>query len=120
MLREDIKFIGMPEKNEFPPKISVRFTCPECGGHDLNLESADVLGSQRVRGIDELGKLVLDRPQFYTDESNFYLSCPDCGHEPAVDLDVEAPEEFIAEWLKANFASEEGGDDIEESETDEE
>lgn len=120
MLREDIKFIGMPEKNEFPPRISVRFTCPKCGGHDLNLESADVLGCQRVRGIDEEGKLVLDRPAFYTDESNFYVSCPDCAYEPDLDLDVEAREESIEEWLKENFASDEGGDHMEESESDEE
>lgn len=98
MFRSDLKFIGMPEKNEVPPRISTRFTCPECGGHNLDIESSDVLGCQRVEGIDEEGNLVLGRPTFYTEESNFYLSCPDCGHEPVVDLDD--PEERDGNLIK--------------------
>jgi hypothetical protein len=100
MLRRDLRFVGMPEDNEAPPKISVQFTCPACGGHNLDVESADVLGCQPVKGLDEEGNLVLDWPKFYTDESHFYLSCPDCGYEPDVDLDDLDPEGNLVKWLK--------------------
>lgn len=103
MFRRDLKFIGVPEDNDVPPKISVRGTCPECGGHDLHIESGDVLGCQRVEGIDEEGNLVLGRPTFYTDESHFYLSCSDCGHEPDVDLDDPQADSNLIKYLKENL-----------------
>jgi hypothetical protein len=107
MFRRDLRFVGMPEDNEAQPKIAVRFTCPACGGHDLHIESADVLGCQQVKGVDEEGNLVLDRPKFYTDESHFYLSCPDCGLEPEVDVNDLEPSEILVEWLKATFTVQE-------------
>lgn len=119
MFRSDLKFIGMPEKNDFPTRISIRFTCPKCGSHDLHIESADVLGCQSVEGLDEEGNLVLGRPTFYTEESDFYLSC-ECGHEPVVDLDD--PEErygSLIKYLKDSQhlnGSDEDGDDDDESE----
>ena len=119
MLRRDMKFIGIAEENDVPPKIAVQFTCPECGGHDLNIESADVLGCQRVAGIDEEGKLVLERPTFYTDESHFYLSCPDCAHEPDVDLDDPEAEENLIEWLKENSEGHDSKNHMKEPELDE-
>jgi hypothetical protein len=103
MFRRDFKFIGMPEKNEVPPRISVRFTCPDCGGHRLNIESNDVLGCQGVKGIDEAGNLVLEHPTFHTVESDFYLSCPDCGYDRELDVEDGEEEQQIIEWLKANF-----------------
>ncbi|MDQ7785475.1 MAG: hypothetical protein RDU20_21510 [Desulfomonilaceae bacterium] len=121
MFRSDVKFIGMPEKNEVPPRISVRFTCPECGSQNLNIESFDVLGCQAVEGIDEAGNLVLGRPTFYTEESDFYLSCSDCSYEPAVDLDE--PEERhgnLIKWLKDSHAVPEQDDEDDEHDESEE
>ncbi|MGB6063256.1 MAG: hypothetical protein WBG50_00495 [Desulfomonilaceae bacterium] len=115
MFRGDLKFIGMPEKNEAPLRISIRFTCPECRGHELNIESADVLGCQAVEGIDEEGNLVLGRPTFYTEESSFYLSCA-CGHEPAVDLDdPDERDGNLIKFLKDSYALLEQDDEEDES-----
>ncbi len=103
MLRNDMRFIGIEEENEVAPTISTESKCPQCGGPDLNIESADVLGCQRIQGIDDQGNLVLDRPKFYTDESHFYLSCADCGYEPDVDVDDgEDGEKSIVNWLTEN------------------
>ncbi len=116
MLRSDLRFIGMAEPNEVQPRIAVQFTCPKCGGHDLYMESADVLGCQPVKGIDGEGRLVFDRPKFYTEESHFYLSCPDCAYEPEVDFEDEEPERAIIGWLNKNFrepANEASKEDVE-------
>jgi predicted RNA-binding Zn-ribbon protein involved in translation (DUF1610 family) len=116
MFRSDLIFIGMPEKNEVPPGISIRFTCPECGGHTLHIESPDVFGCQAVEGVDEEGNLVLGRPTFYTEESNFYLSCPDCGHEPAVDrVDSEVRDGNLIKYFKNRHQA----SDVEDNDDDE-
>jgi hypothetical protein len=78
-----------------------------------------VLGWQRVAGISDERSLVLERPQFYTEESSFCLSCPDCRYEPDADLDADEAEahQNIMSWLKANSQDQE---DVEGAESEEE
>jgi predicted RNA-binding Zn-ribbon protein involved in translation (DUF1610 family) len=102
MFHNNMKSVGFAESDfDDADSIIVRFTCPNCGGHRLDIESADVLGCQEVHGIDSNHNLVCKRPEFFMDESHFYCQCPDCGYEPNVDLDGSDPEQNLVAWMNA-------------------
>jgi hypothetical protein len=89
----------------------LEFTCPQCGGHKLDLVYDCLTAFQEVLAVFESGEVLPVRPMGILEDNGHWYRCHDCK-QSLVDWDTDDPvwkdDSLLVDWLLENCPQDEG------------
>lgn len=87
------------EAMEQPRSKMFRFTCPNCGEHDLREIVTGMVEDCGVKGVFDDGEIAWGRYRTVDDDEEVQFQCDHCGYELDDDDDLISDGKALAKWL---------------------